>query len=68
MTVTQEVKDILVAIRSVKFRATSALNLRDNAEYSRLMGDLVALNICLTGATERLISEADLFETVRNAA
>jgi hypothetical protein len=52
----QNVKDILVAIASVRSRATKALNSGDLVEYSRLMYDLLALEQCLVIHTELMIA------------
>ncbi len=68
MTKKQEVKDILVAINSVRFRALSALNLGENRDYERLMGDLLALEMCLVGAVERYLIEEDTVQAFRKAA
>jgi hypothetical protein len=59
MTKKQNVKDILDAIKSVKFRAVSAFNLGELNEYTKLMGDLLALEVCLVGATESYIEEEE---------
>ncbi len=62
MTKKQEVKDILVAIHSVKRRALKAKGAGDTELYLKLFGDLVALEVCLIGSAEGLIAELDTFE------
>ncbi len=62
MTKKQEVKDILVAIHSVKRRAMKAEQAGDMKAYISLGCDLLALYACLSGSTEGFIDELDLFE------
>jgi len=54
-----EVKDIVVAINSVKSRAKKALLHNNMGKYELLMGDLIALEVCLVYSVEGLIEELD---------
>ncbi len=65
LTRKQEMKDILVAIKSVKFRAVNAQRMGMKAEYERLMGDLIALDVCLVGAVDRFIEEEEQVENLK---
>lgn len=55
MNNTQYVKDILVAIASVRSRATNALKMGDIPAYSSLMLDLFALEQCLVIQTQAML-------------
>lgn len=52
-------RDILDALASVQTRATRALEVRDFVEYSKLTGDLFALECCLRIEAEKLVNELD---------
>lgn len=47
MHTNQMIDDILVAIKSVRTRALEALEDERMQDYGRLMGDLIALEVCL---------------------
>jgi hypothetical protein len=53
------VQDILSAIASVKSRAKEAMQNGDLVAYSRLMGDLFALEQCLVYQTSAMLQDLD---------
>lgn len=53
------VKDILSAIESVRSRAKEAFEAADHISYTRLMGDLYYLEVCLVGETKKLLEELE---------
>lgn len=57
MNQSQNVKDIIVAINSVKSRAKKSLAFGNLHEYNSLMHDLLALERCLVYQTEAMIRE-----------
>ncbi len=68
MNYKQNVVDTLVAISSVRSRFKKAVLAGNHADSYRLMGDLLALFICLEGAIESLIKENEALEELRKAA
>jgi quinol monooxygenase YgiN len=59
---TQNVRDILDAIDSVKLRARKAWRDHDNVQAQELVGDLFALECCLTYEVRRLLDAEDAYE------
>lgn len=58
-TSTQHVKDILVAIHSVRTRTRDAMVAGNMPEVWELMADLLALEVCLVVETEKLMVEIE---------
>ncbi len=58
------IRDILVAIKSVKARGIQAFQQGNSEEFSKLMGDLLALENCLVTECEKMVLDNDTIEIV----
>jgi len=65
METTQQMKDILAAIDSVKARAKACIKSGQRMEAEKLVGDLIALDACLVG---EVASQVKTEESGRDAA
>lgn len=59
MSTNQYVKDVYAAIMNVRRRIKVAETNADKALYERLVGDLIALDVCLVIETGKHLDELD---------
>ena len=62
------VRDILEAIESVRGRLKQAYENNDHINIAKLMGDLNALYMCLSGEAERFMDEQDAIDAIKKAS